>query len=388
MSTMVDPAIFLTGKQEAHSNSPEILAQWANLEDLYNKKLWHQLTLAVLKFVQNPNLQKEEDLRDLYHKFILSFETKINPVQLMEIMEVITSHLSDKVEALILLQSFDEKVKNNLEAKTLCKILQAQLIMNKDADKPGQLEDVEKLIDEIELLVNDIEGVTAIHSRFYLVASTLYRKQAKLSLYYRTALRYLGCVDLNDLSARDQVQHAFLIGLAALLADSVYNIGELLAHPILDSLQETPNAWLVELLQAFNAGDIDKFEHMRPQWSGMNDIKANENKLSQKIALLCLMELAFKKIPGSHQLTFAEISEAAKLPLIEVEFLIIKALALGLVKGHIDQVDESFNVSWVQPRVLSKDQLRGMGNRLDAWKVEVSGMENSLHELAKDFLNH
>ncbi|KAL1448145.1 hypothetical protein WDU94_012379, partial [Cyamophila willieti] len=245
-----------------------------------------------------------------------------------------------------------------------------------------------KLIDEIELLVNDIEGVTSIHSRFYLVASTLYRKQAKLSLYYRTALRYLGCVDLNDLSARDQVQHAFLIGLAALLADSVYNIGELLAHPILDSLQETPNAWLVELLRAFNAGDIEKFELMRPQWSGMNDIKANENKLSQKIALLCLMELAFKKIPGSHQLTFAEISEAAKLPLIEVEFLIIKALALGLVKGHIDQVDESFNVSWVQPRVLSKHQLRGMGNRLEAWKVEVSSMENSLHDLAKDFLNH
>lgn len=73
-------------------------------------------------------------------------------------------------------------------------------------------------------------------------------------------------------------------------------------------------------------------------------------------------QLAFKKIPGSHQLSFAEISEAAKLPLIEVEFLIIKALALGLVKGHIDQVEENFNVSWVQPRVLSKDQVSWMGD--------------------------
>lgn len=388
MSTSSDPVVFLTAKQEANSKKPEIAALWANLEDLYNKKLWHQLTLALLTFVQNPELQNEKDLRDLYHKFIQSFETKINPVQLMEIIEVITSHLTDQEEALVLLQSFDEKVKTNLEAKTLCKILQAQTIMNKDADKPGGLDDVEKLIDEIEVLVNDIEGVTAIHSRFYLVASTLYRKQAKLSLYYRTALRYLGCVDLTDLTDRDQVQHAFLIGLAALLADSVYNIGELLAHPILDSLQQTPNAWLVELLRAFNAGDIEKFELMRPQWSAMNDFKANENKLSQKIALLCLMELAFKKIPGSHQLSFTEISEAAKLPLDEVEFLIIKALALGLVKGHIDQVEENFNVSWVQPRVLSKQQLRGMGNRLDAWKVEVAGMETKLHDLAHDFLNH
>lgn len=69
------------------------------------------------------------------------------------------------------------------------------------------------------------------------------------------------------------------------------------------------------------------------------------------------LQLAFKKIPGSHQLSFNEISDAAKLPLDEVEFLIIKALALGLVKGHIDQVEENFNVSWVQPRVLSKDQV-------------------------------
>lgn len=386
MST-ADPIVFLTSKQEANKN-PELSAEWAALEELYNKKLWHQLTLKSLSFVQNPNFQKEEELRDLYHKFIQTFENKINLVQLMEIMEIITSHFSNHEEALALIQSFEEKVKANLEAKTLCKILQAQLIMNKEADKPGRLDDVEKLIDEIESLVNDIEGVTSIHSRFYLVASTLYRKQAKLSLYYRTALRYLGCVELKDLSGRDQVQHAFLIGLAALIADDVYNIGELLAHPILDSLQQTPNAWLVELLKAFNAGDIEKFESMKPQWCKMDDINANRLKLRQKISLLCLMELAFRKIPGSHQLTFAEISESAILPLNEVELLIIKALALGLVKGHIDQVEEVFYVTWVQPRVLSKDQLKGMSNRLDKWGVDVSVMENNLHELAKDFLNH
>lgn len=75
------------------------------------------------------------------------------------------------------------------------------------------------------------------------------------------------------------------------------------------------------------------------------------------LAISFSLQLAFKKIPGSHQLSFNEISDAAKLPLDEVEFLIIKALALGLVKGHIDQVEENFNVSWVQPRVLSKDQV-------------------------------
>lgn len=61
----------------------------------------------------------------------------------MEILEVITNHLSDKDETLVLLQSFDEKVKGNLEAKALCKILQAQTIMKKKSDKAEQLDDVE-----------------------------------------------------------------------------------------------------------------------------------------------------------------------------------------------------------------------------------------------------
>lgn len=74
---------------------------------------------------------------------MLMFNSRINPVSLMEIMEVITNHLSDQEEALVLLQSFEDKVKNNLEAKSLCKILQAQMIMNKDADKPGSLDEVE-----------------------------------------------------------------------------------------------------------------------------------------------------------------------------------------------------------------------------------------------------
>ena len=55
-------------------------------------------------------------------------------------------------------------------------------------------------------------------------------------------------------------------GLAALLGSGVYNFGELLAHPILEALKDTPNAWLVDLLQVFNAGDIRGFEAAAQHW--------------------------------------------------------------------------------------------------------------------------
>jgi 26S proteasome regulatory subunit N9 len=107
--------------------------------------------------------------------------------------------------------------------------------------------------------------------------------------------RYLGCIDLNTLSKSEQEQHAFFLGLAALLGEGVYNLGELLAHPVLESLKETPNSWLIDLLQAFNAGDIAALERLKSQWSKVADLAAQELKLRQKISLLCLMEMTFKR---------------------------------------------------------------------------------------------
>jgi len=42
--------------------------------------------------------------------------------------------------------------------------------------------------------------------------------------FYRDSLRYLGCIDLNDLTSQQQQEHAFHIGLSALLGDKVGGI--------------------------------------------------------------------------------------------------------------------------------------------------------------------
>ena len=43
--------------------------------------------------------------------------------------------------------------------------------------------------------------------------------------------------------------------------------------------------------------------------------------------------------------------------LLDVESLIIRALSLNLVKGSIDEVAEKVHMTWVQPRVLSVEQV-------------------------------
>lgn len=81
-------------------------------------------------------------------------------------------------------------------------------------------------------------------------------------------------------------------------------------------------------------------------------LTANEVLLTQKISILALMELAFKRPSDQRTIAFPDIATATKLPVKEVEPLVMKALSLKLVKGSIDEVDQTFSVTWVQPRVL------------------------------------
>ncbi|OXU31533.1 hypothetical protein TSAR_013249 [Trichomalopsis sarcophagae] len=365
-------------------NNPDraIAEEWGKLDELYQKKLWHQLTLKLETFVLNPALQKDENLVDLYNNFLSTFESKINPLSLVEILAHVIKQFKDKRGAINFLEKTEPKVKSSKEAVALCKVLAGQILL----DELNIQDETKKIIEDVESMLETSDGITSVHGRFYLLASRLYRLQGKHADYYRTALRYLGCIDIDTLSKAEQEQHAFFLGLAALLGEGVYNLGELLAHPVLESLKGTPNSWLIDLLQAFNAGDIASLEKLKPQWSKVADLAAQELKLRQKISLLCLMEMTFKRQANNRQLTFTEISQETHLPIGEVELLVMKALAQGLVRGAIDQVAGTVNMTWVQPRVLDRTQISGMIQRLEGWCKDVNSMESLLENRATEIL--
>lgn len=87
---------------------------------------------------------------------------------------------------------------------------------------------------------------------------------------------------------------------------------------------------------------------------------------------MSLIDLIFR-LPSSSRtaIPFSSIARETKLPVEEVEHLVMKALALSLVKGSIDQVLEVASVDWVQPRVLDMQQIGELANRLDGWQKKV-----------------
>ncbi|XP_074655076.1 26S proteasome non-ATPase regulatory subunit 13-like [Tubulanus polymorphus] len=379
MATTRNVAGFLAERQT--QCSPSVAAIWGELEDLYNKKLWHQLTLRLVEVVKN-NEFAGDGLVSMYDNFLADFDHRINPLSLVEIALFIARQIPDPTATIEFLEKIRDKVKTNEEASILCQTSIANVhLQQKDLEK------TKVLVESVGKLVEGLDGVTPVHGRYYELSSNYHKLMGDHAAYYRDALRYLGCTELRDIAAEERTERAFNLALAALLGKGVYNFGELLAHDILKDLKGGSSQWLVDLLFIFNSGNVAKFISQKSVWTKQADLAKAENFLLEKIRLLSLMEMTFKRPANSRQLAFDEISKAAQVDVNDVELLVMKALSLDLVRGSIDQVEQKCHMTWVQPRVLDLEQIGIMQQKLKLWCEEVKSMEMMVEVKAHDILD-
>jgi len=377
---MPDVNKFLTEMKS--SSNADLASKWAKVEENYNKKLWHQLTVQLQSIIKEPSMQ--DKLIIMYKEFIADFEAKLDPLSLAFIANVVLERFTSPEEAMTFIENIGDKVKMNNEAFAMTKVLIGRIKLH----KYEQHKETKAIIDEVETLLSEVDGVSPVHSPFYLLASDLYRIQGKHKDFYRSSLRFLGCTDVEEMSKEEKAKHAFFLSLAALLGDKVFNFGELLAHKVLESLKGGENEWLIDILFAFNSGDVSKFRALKPKWSSQPDLAANEAVLFEKVCLMCLMEMTFRREATARQIAFSEIATSTTLPVDQVEMLIMKALSQGLVRGRIDEVEQSVSLTWVQPRVLDKQQVVTMTKKIESWCMSVQSMEVLIENKAGEILTY
>ncbi|CAF4098889.1 unnamed protein product [Rotaria sp. Silwood2] len=366
---------------EQKSASVSLANEWLELESLYQNRLWHELTLRVKSFVHREELQQGDQLKIFYENFLSDFEHRINQLALVEIIIPITRTFKQVDQAIEFVKQIREKVKNNSLAVLLCDITigKAYLITK-------NLIETKKIIENLTPKFDELDHLTTVHSRFYDLASNYYRVMGNHNEYYQNALKYLGCIDISLIPLKEKAERAFNLGLAALLAENVYNFGEILQHPVLDALKNTREQWLIDLLQAFNIGDVEKFEALRALWQSQPDLRMAEIILQKKITLLCLMDMIFVA-GGTRALSFNDVAKRTRLSIDQVELLAMKALSLDLIRGSIDQVDQKLNMHWVKPRVLDLRQVATLKKRLDQWTNDVKQMSTLVEQQAGDILS-
>lgn len=249
----------------------------------------------------------------------------------------------------------------------------------------GDLDGARKALDTAERILDSFDSVeTIVHAAFYGANADYYQAKMDFGSYYKNALLYLACIDLNSLQPAERRSRAYDLSIAALVSTSIYNFGELLLHPILDALAGKEDVWLRDLLYAFNRGDLAAYDVLSGHISDNELLARHAAQLRQKIYLAALTEAVFRRPPHDRAMTFATIAAETKVRPDEIEHLIMKALSLGLLRGTIDQVDEVANINWVQPKVLDMGQIGDMRQRLTDWDSSVNQLGNWIESKGQD----
>jgi 26S proteasome regulatory subunit N9 len=365
---------FIEGEQTAY---PDLAARYQALKDLHVRKLYHELTGELELFVKDPSTRKQShNLAKLYKEFIKTFQDKLNQVRLV----IIATEISSQYESPAQAQEFMEliaaqpSVKASHEAALLCTM---QIVKLKLLRGPEFQPEVKSVLDEFKPAVEALVGAEpVVHAAYYRVACAYYGAVGPADKFYKNALMFLAYTQYEDIPEKERFDFAVNISIAALTGDGVFNFGEVIATPILKALEGTSKQWLSDLLHAFNRGDIDQFNDIvgknQSEFNAQPALSSKKDYVKEKVALLALMVLVFQRPSHERNIAFVEIAEATRLPVAQVEWLVMRALSCKLIKGSIDQVDEIVRVSWVQPRVLDNSQLKELINRLDGWEKKVN----------------
>jgi len=303
----------------------------------------------------------------------------MNQIMLVQYISRASQQCKDPKESLDFLVSNTEFLKEkNIKDAYCLSIMEAahyKLIINDIEGCKAAMEESEKILDDLP------ETEPVINASFYRVSANYYKVKADYPQYYKNALLFLSSINIDDLSNEEKVERAYELSLSALLGEGLYNFGELLMHPILESLVGTPYEWLKNLLYAYNSGNIDAFNSISNSGEFLKEslLVNNLDFLRRKLCLMSLMEHVFQRTKEERgRISFSDIASETKVAEDEVEHLIMKAFSLGILKGKIDQVDKIVMVSWVQPRVLDLEQINSLKNKLDDWIEKVSKQSISL----------
>ena len=286
---------------------------------------------------------------------------------------------------------FLRKIKDRLgidkEAQMLLRIeIAANLLLDNAVIEAG---------DELTVIKEEVEKFASadalIFSEFYRVYALYYDRRRDYEEFYQYALQYLAYTPAATLRSDEKIEWSVKMGMAVILGKRIYNISELVEKEILKSLTTTEHLWLYEFLQALNAAHVVDFfkavEQYKSNIEAIPEIKSNLENLYIKIRILALLDLIFTRQKEDRTIPFTVISKTSEITVDNVEWLLMKAMSLGLIRGDIDQVEQKVKVTWMKPRILDPQRIQIMRDTLDKWKSKVQenlrNLEDKTGELAK-----
>ncbi|KAI7742576.1 hypothetical protein M8C21_011610, partial [Ambrosia artemisiifolia] len=164
---------YLDSLRTAH---PE-LSDWYNtLADLYQRKLWHQLTLKLEQFVALAVFQAGDALIQLYNNFITDFETKINLLKLAHFAVIVSRQYSKKEDAIKYLEGVIEKLRATKEMRIEEPILYIKMQIAAFNLEKGDQKECKNLLDDGKSTLDSMTDIDpSVYANYYWVSSQYHK---------------------------------------------------------------------------------------------------------------------------------------------------------------------------------------------------------------------
>lgn len=373
----------------AAASNDELTHKYLLLAQLYEQKQWHQLTTVLEEIVANEAaFWRDRNMLDLYYDFVSKFEAKLNPMRLVQFCtkaskQFFSSGTLQQEEAHEAAVGFMEQIFAKVtktsagggwEAGVVAKMRICQLQV-----QAGRVDQAKLLLKESAPKLNRLEGSvfeTQVKSSYYLAQSLVLRQTGPAGEFFRSMLN-LFAQKPDIASPEERLGLAVDVAVAALVAEEVFNFGEILQYDLIKhELSTRPShVWLYNLLVVFNLGDVSAFNEQMDQNRqavlASPTLASSVHVLRQKATLLSLVCMAFERPNQERDLTFQDIATHTQVPLDQVEWLVMSAFSKKLLRGWVDGVDEVVHVSWIMPRVLDQAQIALLASKLEAWSLNV-----------------
>jgi 26S proteasome regulatory subunit N9 len=142
-----------------------------DFENFWERKLWHQLTDALVQFFSHPGSAPQR--LPFYKVFILKFADKINQLKLVELGLKAATQCKDDRERLSFLQSVAKKVDNENSQDAL---VYATAAVSRVKLSLGDFDGARKDLDEAERILDTFDSVeTIVHAAFYDANASYYQ---------------------------------------------------------------------------------------------------------------------------------------------------------------------------------------------------------------------
>ncbi|CDW85813.1 26s proteasome non-atpase regulatory subunit 13-like [Stylonychia lemnae] len=374
---------------DTHSRKfPQLQGSIELVTGTYKEKLWHQLTDALLNYTNERIFDEGQDLIDLYNVLIKDLTVRVNPLKYALITISVSRQFTDLEQSIEFLDAAKNRLNGKQDAVFLCQIGKAEKKL-----QLGLHHDCFEILNEVKKSLEQLSDVDPkVYAHLSKTFALYYRRKEDHENFYKSSLQYLAYTPASELSHEEKRDWSIKMGMSVLLGKNIYNIAELLDKEILQSLNGTDFEWLNELLQNLGRGLITEFSNAvnkhHEYITRFSAINKELQNLQMKVKIINFLELLFACDKDDRSLKFDRIAQSCQIQVNEVEFLIMKAMSLELVKGQIDEVDQVVHIDWILPRYLSRSHIEIMVNKIQLWEQKMEEVIKQVEGQSEELLGH